>query len=61
ATGKLKSQEGYWLEEFTGEIPILNLPLDFARPRVQSFEGSSILFEINRTDTARLNQLAAKQ
>ncbi|NIM10570.1 MAG: AMP-binding protein, partial [Candidatus Aminicenantes bacterium] len=61
ATGKIKKQEEYWLREFAEEIPVLNLPLDFVRPRVQSFEGNSLHFEINRTDTVRLNQLAAKQ
>jgi hypothetical protein len=27
-----KKQETYWLKEFTGEIPLLHLPMDHARP-----------------------------
>ncbi|WP_042149777.1 non-ribosomal peptide synthetase [Paucisalibacillus sp. EB02] len=30
----------YWKEKLSGELPVLNLPLDYARPRVQSFEGA---------------------
>ncbi|MCP5108294.1 MAG: amino acid adenylation domain-containing protein, partial [bacterium] len=39
---KRKEQELYWLKVFEGEIPVLNLPLDYARPAVQSFEGSMV-------------------
>lgn len=33
------NQEEYWLSQFKGEIPVLNMPLDYKRPSVQSFEG----------------------
>ena len=38
----LHSQEKYWMEEFSGEIPILDLKADFARPQQQSHKGSSV-------------------
>ncbi|MCP5105243.1 MAG: AMP-binding protein, partial [bacterium] len=41
----VKRQEAYWLEKFAGEVPALNLPYDFPRPAVQSFEGSRLEFE----------------
>ena len=31
--------ENYWLERFTGELPVLQLPADYPRPAVQQFEG----------------------
>ncbi|EPY07128.1 peptide synthetase 3, partial [Paenibacillus alvei TS-15] len=34
---KMKEQEAFWLETFAGEIPVLELPTDYARPAVQSF------------------------
>ncbi|HLP58780.1 MAG TPA: condensation domain-containing protein, partial [Candidatus Deferrimicrobium sp.] len=43
---KIKKQESYWLKEFAGEIPVLNLFTDFPRPPVQSFAGSSLNFEL---------------
>ena len=45
--GHLKRQEAYWLRLFEGEIPVLNLPTDYPRPRVQSFEGGMVADEIS--------------
>lgn len=39
---EIKKQEAYWLNTFQGEIPNLNLPTDYPRPGVQSFEGSIV-------------------
>ncbi len=58
---KLKNQEEYWLEEFTGEIPILNLPTDFKRPAVMSFEGDSIYFALDKELTIELNQFTIER
>jgi amino acid adenylation domain-containing protein len=57
----LKRKEEYWLKEFEGETPVLNLPYDYARPAMQSFEGSSISFLLNREKTKQLKSLALGQ
>ncbi|MCP5109186.1 MAG: AMP-binding protein, partial [bacterium] len=57
----LKEQETYWLSMYEGEIPVLNLPLDFARPVVRSFEGSNIRFELGKKETVLLKELARKE
>jgi amino acid adenylation domain-containing protein len=54
----IKRQQVYWLNQFTGDIPVLNLPYDFVRPPLQSFAGSSLAFEIGEQETKQLNQLA---
>ncbi len=54
----MKQQESYWLKEFSGEIPVLNLPTDYTRPAVQSFEGNTLGFEIGREETAALRNLS---
>lgn len=41
-TRDLSLQQEYWESEFSGDIPVLNMPLDFIRPKEQSFEGSMI-------------------
>jgi len=51
-------QEEYWLETFSGEIPVLQLALDYERPGVQSFEGSSIDFVVEKETTNTLRNLA---
>lgn len=60
----LKSQEEFWLKQlsdFKSKNPTLNLPTDFPRPKVQSYQGSSISFPINEKDTSALIELAVKE
>mgnify|MGYP006277890017 CR=1 FL=1 len=38
----LEKQLGYWRETLTGSPPLLELPTDFPRPRVQSFNGDTL-------------------
>jgi len=54
---KVKAQENYWLKIFAGEIPVLNLPLDFPRPGYLSFEGSTLDFTLNREETEHLKDI----
>ncbi len=56
--GSLKEQEEYWLAEFTGELPVLELPTDFPRPPLQSFLGNTVGFELGINETKRLKELA---
>jgi amino acid adenylation domain-containing protein len=57
----VKKQEEYWLNEFEGEIPLLDLPMDFKRPIIQSFEGGTSSFGIEKKDTAALKKHALKE
>ncbi|NIM15005.1 MAG: amino acid adenylation domain-containing protein [Candidatus Aminicenantes bacterium] len=50
----LKQQEEYWLELYRDELPVLDLPMDFQRPAVQSFEGSSVVFGIGEEENIKL-------
>ncbi|MGB7604817.1 MAG: amino acid adenylation domain-containing protein [Lutisporaceae bacterium] len=54
----IKAQEEYWLKQFEGEIPVLNLTTDYQRPAIQSFEGASIQFKIEEELTNKLRQIA---
>jgi amino acid adenylation domain-containing protein len=58
---KISRQEEYWLRQFTGAIPALDLPYDFSRPPLKSYEGGTISFEINEEETAALNHMALEQ
>jgi len=57
-----RREAAYWHELFSGEVgvPLLKLPTDFTRPQVQSFEGSSVEFEISPGDARGLNALASE-
>ncbi|MCP5105060.1 MAG: AMP-binding protein, partial [bacterium] len=56
---KISRQETYWLRQFPAEIPPLQLPLDYPRPRVRSFEGSTLKFEILPSEAEQLRRMAA--
>jgi amino acid adenylation domain-containing protein len=60
-TGELRQQERFWLRAFADDIPILDLPLDYPRPEVQSFAGDVLSFEIDKEETALLKQIAGRQ
>ncbi|MCP5053031.1 MAG: amino acid adenylation domain-containing protein, partial [bacterium] len=57
----LKKQEAYWLETFKGDIPLLSLPLDYARPSAQSFAGHTVTFQLGKEETGALNRLAKEE
>nr|WP_276540155.1 non-ribosomal peptide synthetase [Paenibacillus dendritiformis] len=55
---RMSKQEAYWLEVFGGEIPVLDLPADYARPLVRSFQGNTFRFVIDKQRSDELRQLA---
>ncbi|MCP5107711.1 MAG: non-ribosomal peptide synthetase, partial [bacterium] len=54
----IKQQETFWLKEFEDEIPVLNLPIDYVRPVVQSFEGRHLGFGFSAGESAALRDMA---
>ncbi len=54
----VKKQETWWLETFSGEVPVLNLPVDFPRPAARSFAGAVKDFEVGKETAAALRELA---
>ncbi|UCH96955.1 MAG: amino acid adenylation domain-containing protein, partial [Candidatus Aminicenantes bacterium] len=57
----IAKQEMVWLKEFAGELPLLNLPLDFPRPSVQEFVGSSLAFELSPQQTQTVKNFVLKE
>jgi acyl transferase domain-containing protein/acyl carrier protein len=53
-----RRREAFWLEEFEGEIPVLNLPADYQRPELQDFKGKVTAFEINIEQLKAIQALA---
>jgi amino acid adenylation domain-containing protein len=60
-SGEIKKQEEYWLKEFAGETPILDLPADYPRPEAQSFAGRKFQVRLSHGDTRGLNRLSREQ
>ena len=58
ASGELNEAESYWVNQFKDDIPVLNLPTNYPRPAMQSFEGKKIYSTIDSEQTEKLNVLA---
>ncbi|MCR8844313.1 amino acid adenylation domain-containing protein [Paenibacillus sp. SC116] len=56
-----EQQIAYWKGEFSGEIPKLDLITDFRRPRIQSYEGRSMTFDIGEERSAQIHQWSKEQ
>ncbi|MCP4154881.1 MAG: non-ribosomal peptide synthetase, partial [bacterium] len=54
----IENQEKYWINRFTGELPVLNLPMDNPRPAIQSFEGSQIPIIISDAQSRSIKKAA---
>ncbi len=50
----MKKKEKYWLEVFKGDIPVLNMPTDFTRPRVQSYKGDNVSIKLDSFMTRKI-------
>ncbi|MCP4152751.1 MAG: amino acid adenylation domain-containing protein, partial [bacterium] len=57
---ELSEQKKYWQERFAGEVPVLEMPTDYPRPKIQRFEGETIAFEIPEELTAQLRRMTEK-
>jgi len=55
---KLRKQETFWMSNFLGEIPLLNMPLDYKRHEKRSYEGNSIRFTVSAQMGSDLDKLA---
>ncbi|MCP5047481.1 MAG: amino acid adenylation domain-containing protein [bacterium] len=58
---KVKVQEEFWLREFRGELPVLDLFTDYSRPPLPGYEGGHVDFFIPPPETEALNILALQE
>ncbi|UCH93960.1 MAG: amino acid adenylation domain-containing protein [Candidatus Aminicenantes bacterium] len=58
----MKKQEDYWLRIFNRDIPVPELPTDYARPaEIQDFEGDVVRFRLVGEETKALKDLAKEE
>ncbi|MCP5051053.1 MAG: non-ribosomal peptide synthetase, partial [bacterium] len=53
----IKEQEEWWLNQMAGDIPVLEIPVDFPRPAIKSPEGHQLAFDLEPGTSARLRTL----
>ncbi|QHS63369.1 non-ribosomal peptide synthetase [Chitinophaga agri] len=57
----LTTARNYWLSRFSGELPVLALPLDRPRPLVQQYQGAEIFFELGAADSTSFISLVLSE
>ncbi|WP_311083014.1 non-ribosomal peptide synthetase [Paenibacillus polymyxa] len=57
---RYREQENYWLNTFEGELPVLDLPTDYPRPAVRSFEGDVLEFTLDQRQSEGLKSIAVQ-
>ncbi|WP_117407206.1 non-ribosomal peptide synthetase, partial [Ruminiclostridium josui] len=59
-TGDTTAQGEYWKGMFSDEVPVLNMPLDYRRPSVQSFRGGAVAASIQGELAADIEKIQRK-
>jgi amino acid adenylation domain-containing protein len=57
---EIERQEIYWLNRLD-KLSNLELPLDYPRPKIQSFEGEIVVFTIGKNDTKALKKICMNE
>ncbi|MDP8242503.1 MAG: amino acid adenylation domain-containing protein [Candidatus Hinthialibacter antarcticus] len=52
-----RAQRDYWRETLSGDLPVLQLPTDFARPAVKTYHGASAAYSISQKDAEAIDAL----
>src|SRR5690606_19365535 len=58
---RLESHRTYWKEQFSGELPILELPTDRVRPAIKTYEGGVVRRELSLDQTEGLRSLVQSE
>ncbi|WP_184190840.1 non-ribosomal peptide synthetase, partial [Chryseobacterium defluvii] len=57
---KYQKAESYWLEQFEGELPVLELPSYKSRPLIQTYNGDNISHQFSRPFTDKLKKYSGQ-
>ncbi|NDB84528.1 MAG: non-ribosomal peptide synthetase, partial [Alphaproteobacteria bacterium] len=57
----ITTHKNYWLEQFKGDLPVLELPSDKPRPKVMTYNGASVYRELDKQTTDKLKTFSQQQ
>ncbi|HEX3821696.1 MAG TPA: cytochrome P450, partial [Candidatus Sulfotelmatobacter sp.] len=60
-TAQLNESRAFWSSQLDGQIPVLELPTDHARPALQSFRGAMHRFSLPKSVSEGLHALASRE
>ncbi|WP_421943902.1 amino acid adenylation domain-containing protein [Pedobacter sp.] len=59
-TEEYKKTQEFWLNQYKNDVPVLNLPIDFSRPSIRTYEGKRNDYLLNESLYNSIKGLAAK-
>lgn len=57
----LKAHRQYWLDQFAGTIPVLNLPTDQPRGHFKTYRGGNVSLQLGEAETRELERWSSSQ
>ena len=57
SSGKLNDAEKYWVSQFENDIPVLNMPTNYSRPAIKSYEGAKVYSKIDSQTLEKINKI----
>lgn len=60
-TEKMAVHESYWLEKFASSIPVLDLPTDWTRPPVKTYNGSRQTMTIDASLSRKIKRVSTEK
>ncbi len=55
---EFKQSKDFWVNQYQDEIPLLNMPTTYARPSIQSFEGSNYYAKLPKEILDKINEVS---
>jgi amino acid adenylation domain-containing protein len=59
--GIAAKQREFWVKQLQGGLPVLEMPTDYTRPAIKSFEGSRVQFRLESAENRALKELAREE
>jgi len=54
-------QKAYWLQKFSGELPVMQIPTDHQRPAIKTYNGQDFIMSLGKELSDRLHKFALSQ
>src|SRR5690625_5931199 len=58
-SNRAKQDLAYWKDKLAGELPVIDLPTDYSRPKIRTYDGDQYSFKIGRELTEQLKILSS--
>ncbi|RED86532.1 non-ribosomal peptide synthetase [Cohnella phaseoli] len=60
-SASFRRQQQYWREQLDGELPVLNMPLDYPRREHKTYRGETLRFTVNAETGERIRAVAQRE